>query len=98
MADYYLVREGHGPAWDEARSRREQDGWDEHARFMDALAEDGLVVLGGPVGDDLEGEALLLLDLESEDAVRERLAADPWMDTVLRIAAVEPWTVWVRGR
>jgi hypothetical protein len=38
------------------------------------------------------------LDLESEKAVRERLAADPWMDTVLRIAAVEPWTVWVRRR
>ena len=70
MADYYLVREGHGPAWDEARSRREQDGWDEHARFMDALVEDGVVVLGGPVGEDLDGDALLLLDLESEADVR----------------------------
>ena len=98
MADYYLVREGHGPAWDEARSRREEDGWDEHARFMDALAEDGTVIFGGPVGEDLEGEALLLLDLESEEAVRERLAADPWMGSVLRIAVVEPWTVWLRGR
>ena len=98
MADYYLVREGHGPAWDEARSRREQDGWDGHARFMDALAEDGAVVLGGPVGEDLDGDALLLFDLESEEAVRERLAGDPWIDGILRILSVEPWTVWLRGR
>jgi hypothetical protein len=26
---------------------REQEGWDEHARFMDALVDDGFVLLGG---------------------------------------------------
>ena len=97
MADYYLVREGHGPAWDAARSRREQDGWDGHAQFMDALVEEGVIVLGGPVGEDLDRDALLLVDLESEAAVRERLAADPWMESVLHMVSIEPWTVWLRG-
>jgi hypothetical protein len=98
VADYYLVREGHGPAWDDARSRREQVGWDEHARFMDALVDEGVAVLGGPVGENLDGDALLLLELDGEEDVRDRLASDPWMDTVLRIVSIEPWTVWLRGR
>jgi hypothetical protein len=37
-----------GPRYDESRPRREQDGWDEHAAFMDALVDDGFVILGGP--------------------------------------------------
>jgi hypothetical protein len=30
---------------------REQDAWDEHAAFMEALVDDGFVVLGGPIGE-----------------------------------------------
>jgi hypothetical protein len=30
---------------------REQDCWDEHATFMDALADEGSVILGGPLGE-----------------------------------------------
>jgi hypothetical protein len=40
VADYYLVTQEWGPAWDSSRARREQAGWDEHAAFMDALVED----------------------------------------------------------
>ena len=29
-----------GPAWNAARGRREQDAWDDHAAFMDALVAD----------------------------------------------------------
>ena len=50
MADYFLVKHVPGPAWDPARPRREQDGWDEHAAFMDGLVAEGVIVLGGPVG------------------------------------------------
>jgi uncharacterized protein YciI len=97
VADYFVVRNARGPAWDHSRARREQDGWDEHAAFMDALVEEGLVVLGGPVGD-VDGEhTLLVLDTESEEAVRARLAEDPWARDMLRIESVEPWTVWLRS-
>jgi uncharacterized protein YciI len=95
VADYYLVRQARGPAWDPARGRRDQDGWDEHAAFMDALTEEGVVILGGPLGEDTDQDALLIVDVESEAAIRTRLADDPWMNGVLTIQSVEPWTVWL---
>jgi uncharacterized protein YciI len=98
MGDYYLVTQARGPTFDPARSRREQPGWDEHAAFMDALVDDGVIVLGGPVGDINGEDVLLVIDLPDEASVRARLAADPWSGTVLTIRHIEPWTVWLRGR
>ncbi len=97
MADYFLVTHVPGPDWDHSRLRREQDGWDEHAAFMDALAAEGLIVLGGPVGAGDGDYALLVFAAESEATVWARLAADPWEDTILRTESVEPWSVWLRG-
>jgi uncharacterized protein YciI len=92
---YFLIREARGPAWDPARGRREQDGWDEHAAFVDALVEEGVLVLGGPLGE-VDGEyAVVVARAESEDEVRRRLADDPWLGTVLRIESIEPWTLWI---
>jgi uncharacterized protein YciI len=97
MADYYLVMHAKGPGWDHARRRREQAGWDEHAAFMDALAAEGVVVLGGPVGEGDGDDALLVVDLPSEAAVRQRLAHDPWAESVLVIKSIQPWSVWLRA-
>jgi hypothetical protein len=47
-------------------------------RFMDALVEDGFIVLGGPL--DGEGEILHAISAPSEQAVRERLAQDNWAE------------------
>ena len=47
----FAVRLVHGPGWDSSRQIRDQDGWDEHAAFMDGLVDDGFIILGGPVGD-----------------------------------------------
>jgi uncharacterized protein YciI len=98
VVDYFLVTRAWGPAWDPTRPRRGQDGWDEHAAFMDALVDEGFVVLGGPVGDVDTGRALLVVRAESEEAVRERLAADPWPAELLTIESAEPWSVWLRPR
>jgi uncharacterized protein len=97
VADYYLVRQARGPAWNHARLRRNQDGWDEHAAFMDALTEEGVVILGGPVGEGDGEDALLVVDVESEAAIRARLADDPWANGMLTIKSVEPWSVWLRA-
>jgi uncharacterized protein YciI len=94
-AAYFLVTELPGPAWDPSRPRRAQDGWDEHAVFVDGLAEEGTVVLGGPLGDPDYGPALLVWRAESEDEIRQRLADDPWMGTILTIESIQPWTIWV---
>jgi uncharacterized protein len=97
MADYYLVTHAKGPAWDSSRRRREQAGWDEHAAFMDQLVDDGFIVLGGPVGEGDGEDTLLVVDAKSEEAVRSRLAEDPWADGVLTVASVQPWSVWLRA-
>jgi uncharacterized protein len=97
VADYYLVEEAKGPTWDHARGRREQAGWDDHATFMDELAEEGFAVLGGPIGEGDGENVLLIVDADGEDAIRARLAEDPWFNTVLRIESIRPWSVWLRS-
>ena len=87
MPRYFAVRRVRGPAWNWSRPMREQVLWDAHARFMNALAAEGFVVLGGPIGDD--GAETLLA----------RLATDPWTHVgLLEIARVEPWTILLDGR
>jgi hypothetical protein len=69
----------------------EQTGWQEHAAFMDALVDDGFLVLGGPVGG--EGKVVHAVESESEHAVRATWARDPWSETHLVIDSIEPWTI-----
>jgi uncharacterized protein len=97
VADYYLVELSKGPAWDHSRGRREQAGWNEHATFMDALADEGFFVLAGPIGEG-EGENVLqVIDADGEETIRARLAEDPWADEILTIDSIRPWSVWVRA-
>ena len=93
---FYVVRLQRGGPWDWSRDMREQAGWEEHAHFMDELVDAGFLVLGGP----LEGgrETLHIIKAESEDAIRERLAQDPWAVTgMLAIASIERWTILLDG-
>jgi uncharacterized protein YciI len=87
----------HGTGWDEARPIRQQDGWDEHAAFMDGLVDDGFLVVGGPLSDG--SRTLHLIEAADEAAVTATLAADPWAaDDKLRIGSLEPWALWLDGR
>jgi uncharacterized protein YciI len=93
----FAVRLNRGGPWDCSRDLRQQDGFGEHARFMDALVDDGFIVLGGP----LEGgpDVLLAIEAASEDELRARLAQDNWhQNGMLTIKTVEPWTVLLDGR
>jgi uncharacterized protein YciI len=96
VAQYFLVFRGKGPSWDHARGRREQDGWGDHAVFMDGLVEDGYVVLGGPVGEGEGEDTLQVMEADDEEAVRACLAEDPWGEDMLVTKSVEPWQVWLR--
>jgi uncharacterized protein YciI len=97
MPDYFLVERGKGPRWDHSRGRREQEGWEDHARFMDDLAEEGFVVLGGPIGEGDGENTLLIIDAPDEETLRARLAEDPWPEDLLTIESIRPWQVWVRA-
>jgi uncharacterized protein YciI len=94
---YFLVRRAHGRAWDPSRLRREQDGWDAHAEFMDSLVDEGFVVLGGPVGEGDGKYALLVVEAKTEAEVRASLANDPWGEDMLATESIEPWTIFLRA-
>jgi O-methyltransferase domain/Dimerisation domain len=88
---YFAVTREPGPAWDHARPMREQDGWDEHAAFMDGLVTDRFLLLGGPLGDG--SRFFHVVEAETQTAVEARLAEDPWAPSMLRNASIEPWEV-----
>jgi uncharacterized protein YciI len=91
MALYAAINERSG-GWDWSRPMEAQPDWPAHAAFMDALAAEGFIVLGGP----LEGsrEVLLILRAEDEAQIRARMADDPWVKSgLLRLGKVWPWTV-----
>ncbi|MBO0701879.1 MAG: hypothetical protein J2P38_03030 [Candidatus Dormibacteraeota bacterium] len=96
MPSYFLVEQVAGPAWEHGRARREQTGWDQHAAFMDRLAEEGFIVLGGPVGEGDGDYALLMVEADDLASVHLRLAPDPWDGTVLISRSIKPWQLWLR--
>jgi hypothetical protein len=66
---------------------------------MDELTEQGTILLGGPLGDDVDkGDALLVICAEDEAGVRGLLSADPWLGNVLKITSIQKWTLWLRDR
>jgi uncharacterized protein YciI len=96
MAMFHVVLLQAGPQWLPGRPLEEQTGWQEHAEYMDALVEEGFIVLGGPVSDD--GRVVHAVEAESEDAVRATWARDPWSETHLVVDSIEPWTIRLDGR
>ena len=84
-----------GPEWDASRPLEEQSGWAEHAAFMDGLVDEGFLVLGGPLADEVR--VAYAVEAESEDAVRARLAREPWYGTHLVVETIEPWTIRLDG-
>lgn len=90
---YFVVINEQGPAWDEKRPMREQKGWTEHATFMDAIADEQFVILGGPLKHS-KHRAMLVVDAPNDTVLRKRLAEDPWMRTgMLRTIEIYPWEV-----
>jgi len=88
----FAVRNRRGGPWDWSRPMKEQEAWREHAAFMDALVDDGFVLLGGPLEGDRD--VLLIVTAASEAAVRRRLADDPWQrNGMLTTTAIEGWTI-----
>jgi uncharacterized protein len=96
----WVVRLRRGGPWDWTRGMRQQEGWDDHAAFMDGLVDAGFLLLGGPLGPAPEGDTdtLHIVEAESEEAARARFAEDPWAaNGMLTPVSVERWTVLLDG-
>lgn len=79
-----------GPAYQTLLPLEGQIEWQAHRVFMNALVDDGFVVLGGP----LEGtsEVLLIFRAASPEEIVNRWSQDPWAKLdLLRMSRVMPW-------
>jgi uncharacterized protein YciI len=95
MTTFHVVLSRTGPEWDRSKPMEEQSGWDEHAAFMDALVDDGFLVLGGPLEDDVR--TVHAVEAASEDEVRATFARDPWSESHLVVESIERWTIRLRA-
>lgn len=78
---------------------RRQAEWEAHAEFMDALADEGFAVAGGPLGgEDDAARVLHVVEAADEGAITARFAEDPWTPMgLLKTISIEPWTVLIGG-
>lgn len=97
MSLFAVSRQG-GPAWRSGKSAFEQPGANEHARFMDGLAQQGCVLLAGPLAGTEAGHIRVLLIAEAAGGAQleRRLGDDPWeIAHQIETISVEPWTLFV---
>jgi uncharacterized protein YciI len=95
---YFVVIRDAGPAWTHGKGAFEQPGVDEHAAFMNTLADDGILLFAGPLAGTEQDRirALLIMNAKSESDIHDHLAADPWAQTQrLVTTSVEPWNLFV---
>jgi hypothetical protein len=93
---FLVVLRRSGPEYDHSKQLEQQSGWLDHADFMDRLVDDGFIVLGGVLGDEVR--TAHAVEAASEDEVRERFAQDPWSGSHLVVDSVDRWTIRLDAR
>ena len=97
MKNTFVAISSAGPNRDPSKDTREQVFWDEHAKFIDQLVEEDFILMGGPLVD--EGGALLILNAEGENEVREKLKNDPWFKQgILKLESLKRWQIFIDER
>ena len=97
MKNIFVTISSAGSNRDRSRSTREQPFWDEHAAFIDQLVADGFILMGGPLID--EDGAMLVVNADDEQEVREKLKSDPWFEHgILKLESVKRWEIFIDER
>jgi uncharacterized protein YciI len=94
----FAVHREAGPSWVDGQGAFEQSGVGDHAAFMNELADEGVIRFAGPLAGTETGRIRVLLIAEgnTEAAVRQRLAADPWeLADRITTTTVEAWSLLV---
>jgi uncharacterized protein YciI len=93
---YFAVIRQQGPAWDAARTMREQAQWPEHVDFINGIADEGVLVVAGPLGDGDPYRTMLIVDAGSAEEAAARLEDDPWTTFgLLETKTIDRWEVLV---
>ena len=97
MSLFAVTREA-GPSWTDGKGAFEQPAVNDHAAFMNGLADDGFVLFAGPLAgsEDDRLRVLLIAEAASEIDVHHRLSDDPWERTQRIVTtSVEPWNLLI---
>jgi uncharacterized protein YciI len=93
----FLVFRNPGPSWAPELPSRQQPLWDEHARFMDRLFDQGRIILGGPYAD--YSRVLLVVAARDAKEAQELLRDDPWnVHGILVESEIIEWSVFLDSR
>ena len=101
MKNTFVTISSAGPNRDSAKGTREQPFWDEHVVFIDRLVDEGFILMGGPLVDEagMPHGALLIVNAEDENEVREKLKNDPWfIRGILKLESVTRWQIFIDVR
>lgn len=97
MRNTFVVISSAGPNRDPSKGTREQPFWAEHAAFIDPLVAEGFILMGGPFVD--QGGAMLIVNANDENEVREKLKPDPWYKHgILKLESVKRWQIFIDVR
>jgi len=88
---FLVILRRSGPDYDLSKPLEEQLGWEDHAAFMDQLVDDGIILLGGPLSDEVR--TAHAVRASSEDEVRATFGRDPWSGSHLVIDSIDGWTI-----
>jgi uncharacterized protein YciI len=101
MKNTFLAFSSAGPNRDFSKDTRGQPFWDEHAKFIDQLVADGFILMGGPLVNEggMPQGALLIVNAEDENEVREKLKNDPWFTHgILKLESIKRWQIFIDVR
>jgi uncharacterized protein YciI len=76
VPDLFMVIRRYGPPYAPGRPLEEQQDWEAHRAFMNALEAERLVRLGGPLEE--REDVLLIFHANDKEEIERRLADDPW--------------------
>jgi uncharacterized protein YciI len=96
VSTFAVLREA-GPAW-ATGGIYDQPAVDEHAAFMNALADSGFLLFAGPLAATEHGRVrvLLIVNADDKDEIHRQLADDPWAPTEQLVTVrIEPWQILV---
>jgi uncharacterized protein YciI len=89
----FAVVNTRGPNWNDDKPMEEQGGWRAHADYMNALVDEGFMLLGGPLVGSRD--VLLIVRATDEAEIASRLDNDIWVQTgLLTRRQINPW--WLR--
>ena len=101
MKNLFVAISSVGPNRDPSKGVRDQPFWDEHAAFIDRLVDEGFILMGGPLLDEngMPCGALLVVNAQHENEVKEKLKGDPWFERgILKLESISRWEIFVDAR